>query len=260
MSIRFSRDPREQRTFLYEFYHENSKLNGRSASESVDAEAIRFSARSFRGCVGHEEIELAEPELGAFDLLWRDRRSQRELAAPLGVNQLAAILTAGAGVTGLMQEGDGPTFALRASPSGGGLYPVDLFVAARNLTGLPASVYYFHPLRNSLVKLPGADPGVIAGPGFFAQEWIAQASAIILLVASFGRTSWKYGERSYRLALLDAGHLAQNLLLKAQDLGCPACAIGGFHDQMLARELSLDGVNEAVLHAIAIGGSGDELP
>ena len=88
------------------------------------------------------------------DLLLRERRSRRNLSAPLDVTKLGAILAAGGGVTGLLQEGDGPTFALRASPAGGVLYPVDLFVMAHNVTGLPTAVYYFHPLRNSLVKLP----------------------------------------------------------------------------------------------------------
>jgi SagB-type dehydrogenase family enzyme len=204
------------------------------------------------------EIELREPVPDHFDRLLEGRRSRRDLGLRLDLDQLGAFLAAG-GVTGLMQEGDGPIFALRAAPSGGGLYPIDLFIVARNVADLPTSVYYFHPLRNSLVAVPGARPQLISGPGFFGQDWIAEASAIVLLVASFTRNSWKYGERSYRLTLLDAGHVAQNLLMMAQDLDCPACAIGGFHDQLVANELSMDGVTEAVVHAIAIGGNGDDL-
>ncbi len=254
MSLSFTCDGQGELSYLYEQYHANSKLNARSVAESPSEQEIEFSARSFRGRAGCTEIELPELQHSTFDRLVHERRSRRDLFRRLDVSDVAAIVDGSYGVTAILREGEGPTFALRASPSAGALFPLDLFLVALNVSGLPASVYYFHPLRNSLVNVLGADAKRIAGSGFFDQPWIQGASAIILIGAAFGRLSWKYGERSYRLALLDAGHLGQNILLKAQDLDCPACAIGGFNDQLLAEELTLDGVTEAIVHVIGLGG------
>jgi nitroreductase len=53
--------------------------------------------------------------------------------------------------------------------------------------------------------------------------------------------------------LVESGHIAQNfyLLSVATNLSC--CAIGGYFDDALNKLLDIDGVNETVLYALAIG-------
>ena len=63
----------------------------------------------------------------------------------------------------------------------------------------------------------------------------------------------KYGERGYRILLLDAGHLAENVLLTAAALNLSACPLAGFFDDRLARTLELNPTEEPVLYAITIG-------
>jgi SagB-type dehydrogenase family enzyme len=63
----------------------------------------------------------------------------------------------------------------------------------------------------------------------------------------------KYGERGYRYALLDAGHLAQNILLCCSSLGLAAMPTCAFADDELNELLGLDGCNEAAIYAIALG-------
>ena len=62
------------------------------------------------------------------------------------------------------------------------------------------------------------------------------------------------GERGYRLVLLDAGHVGQNLVLVAELLGLPSLPISGYCDDALGEALGLDGVDEAVVHTVALGG------
>ena len=63
----------------------------------------------------------------------------------------------------------------------------------------------------------------------------------------------KYGERGYRVLLLDAGHVAQNILLVATALGIGACTVAGFHDDALAHELGVDAQEEPVLYTLTLG-------
>jgi len=145
--------------------------------------------------------------------------------------------------------------AFRAWPSAGGLYPLDTYVAAARVVGLVPAIYHYNPVAQQLERLNARDPVDVVDRGFFGQEMARQAAAVIILVASFDRTVVKYGERGYRLVLLDAGHAAQNLLLTAEQLDLDAVAVGGFHDDALASDLGLDGISEAPVHAVLVGKS-----
>lgn len=250
----FSRPAEGRAAHLYEIYHENSKLNSVSSSRTLTSEEIYSTSRPVRASVGASRSIAVSEGQGEFDQLLASRRSSRDLQASIAYADLVALLWSSAATTGTLQEGDGPVFALRATPSAGGLHPIDVYVIANRVEGIDRGVYYFHPFKEELQLLGRADASRMAGDGFFFQEFIAEAAAIFLLVANFQRTTWKYGERGYRLCLLDAGHLAQNLVLKAIDLGCRCVPIAGFHDALLAAELGIDGVTEALVHSVLVGG------
>jgi hypothetical protein len=66
------------------------------------------------------------------------RRSLREFAGePLGLPELGQLLWAAQGVT----TRDGR----RTAPSAGALYPLEVYVVAGSVTGLPAAVYRYVP-------------------------------------------------------------------------------------------------------------------
>jgi SagB-type dehydrogenase family enzyme len=79
------------------------------------------------------------------------------------------------------------------------------------------------------------------------------ASVALAISACFERQRIKYGERTYRFALLEAGHLAQNLLLVGTALGLGTLPVGGFLDDEVNDYLRLDGRREAVLYLILMG-------
>jgi SagB-type dehydrogenase family enzyme len=65
--------------------------------------------------------------------------------------------------------------------------------------------------------------------------------------------AWRYSERAYRLVNLDAGHVCQNLYLAAEQINCGTCAIGAFDDELMARLLGIDGVEEFVIYFATVG-------
>lgn len=244
-----------------ELYHEASKLVPATAARQL-AGAVRLAASpELRRAVTlashrHPELPLLplpEPAPLAAPLgsTIAARRSAREFGGePLGGATLAALLDAAYGITGSLADEDGWEQPLRAAPSGGALYPLDLYVAARRVDGLSPGLYRFEPLERGLEPL-GPAAGLAEATAY--PELASAAAATVVVSATFWRSRFKYGLRAYRFALLEAGHAAQNLLLAATALGLAAVPLGGFYDHRVDEVLGLDGVDRAALYLVCVG-------
>lgn len=249
-------------TRLFELYHENSKLFPDTAraiflQPRVGVGTERYLAtRGFRQYASIARVPLdttLSSSTSLQDILWR-RRSNRELSGAVALDELATLLQQSLGCTAIVEDSESElVHALRAWPSAGGLYPLDAYILSSNVSDLADGLYHFNPIARELERLPSRGPREILADAFFAQAFATNAAITIFLVAAFERTSAKYGERAYRLVMLDAGHAAQNLLLTAEQLGLNAVAVAGFCDDSVARDLGLDGISEAAVHAILTG-------
>lgn len=185
----------------------------------------------------------------------RQRRSMRDFdSGPIAFDALAALLHAGYGVTRVLPPGDDrPALSQRSVPSGGALYPLELYAAAVRVGKLEPGLYHFDPLWPGLEVLrPGLTGEHLAALSTYPE--IASSCAVLVFVAAiFGRTRFKYGLRGYRFALLEAGHVLQNVVLAATALGLAAVPLGAFYDRRTDAFLGLDGVNESTLYAVALG-------
>lgn len=191
-------------------------------------------------------MPLADAIVGRFSC-------RRFLAEPLALEDLATLLAAAYGVQGhtMLVEQE---FLERPVPSGGGLYPLELYVLARNVDGLATGVFHYAALTHTAEQVrtvPLPEP-FLAGL-FLGQPYAASSAAIVVLSAVVERSLWKYGDRGYRYILLEAGHAAQNLNLAAAALGLGSCNLGGFFDADLASLLGLDDESEIPLYGIALG-------
>jgi SagB-type dehydrogenase family enzyme len=246
-------------------FHENTKLSTNnamrlSAQFQISAFESFVSTRGFRHFQSAKAIPLPEPNesTALTQSVMLNRRSRRNLLAPISITQLGTVLGQALGVNSLFRNDEAQIAQpLRSCPSAGGLYPLDTYLIAQRVEDINAGVYYFNPLAHQLELLNSRSISAILEEGFFHQQWLLSAALVIVFVASFDRTIAKYGERGYRLTLLDAGHAAQNVLLVAEQERLSACAVGGFCDDSLAKDLQLDGTHEAVVHVIALGGDSE---
>jgi nitroreductase len=67
------------------------------------------------------------------------------------------------------------------------------------------------------------------------------------------RLQTKYGIRGYRFALLDVGHVSQNIYLVGTALGVQVCASAGFIDDTVDQALGLDGLDTASMLVVLVG-------
>ncbi len=193
--------------------------------------------------------ELSAP-LGS---LLEQRRTRRQLATrPLSRREIATLLVRAAGNNGELETESGNR-PLRAYPSGGGLYPLEIYLLVLEECELPAGLYHFdvHGPALSLLAEGSYRDRVI--DGFMEDPMLRRAPAVLLVTALFLRSRFKYGERSYRFILLEGGHLMQNLILTGQALGLSVVPIGGFLDRALERILEVDGFEESVIYSAILG-------
>jgi SagB-type dehydrogenase family enzyme len=248
-----------------ELYHEASKfypsLIERQADGVVRLEADPLlQSASCRSVKRHPQLprmSLPKPDLPAAGLgdVLRARRSARDYAsAELPLTMLSTLLATGYGIT---EAGFGG-LELRTVPSGGGLFPLEIYVAAVRVTDLAAGIYHYDPLAHQLEQIEQIDEiGRTLAEATYAPTRLDPAAALFIS-AMFWRSRFKYGLRAYRFTLFEAGHVAQNVLLAAAALRLAALPLGSFYDRLIDDLLGLDGVNESVLYPILAGLPADE--
>jgi SagB-type dehydrogenase family enzyme len=172
------------------------------------------------------------------------RRSLRSFAAaPLALAEVAQMLRAAQGTTDPRGH--------RTAPSAGALYPLELYLVAGNVTGLPAGVYRYRPTTHELVLAATGDRRHEVAAAC-RQGWVAAAPAIVAFTAVFGRTAKKYGDRSARYVPIEVGAAAENLALQAVALGLGTTVVGAFDDHRLAASLAT-AADERPLVVVPVG-------
>ena len=176
------------------------------------------------------------------------RRSRRDFSGqPLTLSALSGLLHYAGGIT--LPGG----YPLRAAPSAGALYPIEIYPVVHDVEDLAPGVYHYAVQEHALELLKEGDFRAEMVGHAVGQEMVGEANVAFILTAIFQRTRWKYGPRAYRYILLEAGHIGQNIYLAATSLGLGACAVGAFFDQGLNRLLDIDGEEEAALYLLIAG-------
>lgn len=246
----------QDRSSLYEVFHENTKL-GRWTARAYSAWITNYT-RERRGRTplqGGKVYTLMErralPPADARSPLERTiaaRRSVRQFSgAPLCLGDLSRLLFFTYGST----DANG---RLRAVASGGALYPLELYAVPLGVDGLDPGVYHYGPETGHLdVVRSGECLAALKDVVNWAGIDIDRASLLLVVTAAFRRSTIKYLDRGYRMILMEAGEAAQNLCLMATSLDLGVCLIGGFDDDGLSELLEIDGVEEAPLLVAVVG-------
>ena len=173
----------------------------------------------------------------------KERRTAREFRPDsLGMAQLSQLLWAAQGIT---DERRG----FRAAPSGGALYPLDVYavVGEGGVEGLGAGIYHYHSARHSLEIMRKEDRRKDVASEALSQMWIATAPVVFVITAEYERITRKYGERGIRYAHIEVGHVGQNIFLQAGGLGLGAGIVGAFLDASVAEAIGAPRKHEPLI-------------
>lgn len=199
-----------------------------------------------------ELLPLPAPQESGGPSLWavlKGRRSHRRFTGtPLALADLSQLLWAAQGITRRTRG-----FGFRAAPSAGALYPVETYVVAREVTDMAAGVYHYNIPRHALDRLRAGDFSRDLARAALDQAMVSHAPVTFAWTAVVARSKWKYLQRAYRYVYLDAGHLAENLMLAAEGLGLGSCGIGAIYDEEVNQILEVDGSAETAVYLCVVG-------
>lgn len=249
---------------LWELFHENAKLS--RFSPGLSDEEVRDYVSQLHESLPFDGLPVVPlpSHLPALKMplgkTLRSRESHRDLSpGTLTLKHLAALMHFGYGIS---RPNADPLVSrpLRMIPSAGALYPLEIFVYSKRVKNLHPGLYHYNPSQHQLRFLREGDQSDELARLLVQETIPASVSLLIFITALFERSVYKYGERGYRFALLEAGHAAQNINLVSTGLGLGCLNIGGFFDREVDAFLSLDGIAQSTIYMIAVGTRAHPLP
>lgn len=199
------------------------------------------------------------PSMSLIEAMTHRRSARGDLGGPTHAHELGTLLwTAYVGQAGPDAQGYHP----RPYPSAGAKYVARLRTVVFDVHGLRPGVYDLDPSTRTLLPVgpaPTADELAAASPYFRTENApdpyidVSTLPAVVGLYVDLGTLRPRYGLRALRFALLEAGHLAQNLALTAAATGLSIGTLGGFHDDVSHELLMLDGVDDVLAYLLPVG-------
>ncbi len=145
----------------------------------------------------------------------------------------------------------------RNAPNSGNLGSVEVFPIIMNVDGLQPGIYHFDTVAHDLALVQPGNFRTWLRERVFYQIEFPEAAAVFVLTSAIGRLAAKYGQRGYRLGLLDVGHVSENVYLVGTALGLQVCASAGFIDEELDAALGIDGLDMATMLVLMVGRSNE---
>jgi SagB-type dehydrogenase family enzyme len=248
---------------LYEIFHCNTEIcryeipsrkrDIARMEKSPFLELIRLDQKAYLTAkkVSFPKVPL-ETELD--QNIIKSQITKRFSTRTITLDQLGKLLYLSYGVTKELPDGK----KLRAVLSMDNLYPIEVYPIIFNVDSLEEGIYHYNAKRHLLETLKCEHVKNKLANSLLDKEIFENANALLMLTAIFKKVTLKYGDRGYRYVLLDAGHIIQNiyLLTSAMDIGF--AVVREFIDDEINDLIGINGVNEAVICGVAIGGREEE--
>lgn len=244
----------------WETFHESSKLSMFDIPPS-DHEVLARMAELAESLEYHgypivdlpAELSPLEMPLGA---AIRGRSTAKQMIpSELTLEQIGTILHGAYGITRDLRSLGYPR-PFRTVPSGGALYPLELYFHCQGALDAEDGLYHYNPTERHLRLLREGSQATELEKVLVQGSLAHEAPLLIFITAVFDRSVFKYGDRGYRFALLEAGHVAQNINLTAHALGLGSINLGGFYDRRADDLLDIDGLTHATVYMVAVGRDG----
>ncbi|MBR0474375.1 MAG: SagB/ThcOx family dehydrogenase [Erysipelotrichaceae bacterium] len=143
---------------------------------------------------------------------------------------------------------------LRTVPCGGARHQFEAYMTIQNVEGLKDGLYHYLPMGHKIEFLKEIEDikGFIS-KSLEGQSWAAKANVVFYFSMDFYRVEWRYGVFAHRVALIDAGHITENIYLASTALDLGGCAIGSVDGKYCDETFGLDGQNESIFYAHPVG-------
>ncbi|MBH0328949.1 NADH oxidase [Brevibacillus brevis] len=232
--------------FLYHLHFDTE--NARPSDLEVDWEDAPLPYKLYRG-----QPVISLPEDVSLSLI--DQTVSQEMTLPqlgawlwysYGLIQISQSLL----VTTTSADADSESFLplvmkRRPVPSGGGLYPSELYVYLK-LSSVPPGLYHYDVAHHRLVQLREGNFDHVLNRALGGSCPVHACFGVAFVSIYFWKNFFKYDEFSYRLQGLDAGVLLGQLQEMANQLGVTTAVHYQFLDKAMNALLGLSADQESV--------------
>jgi SagB-type dehydrogenase family enzyme len=188
-------------------------------------------------------LETPRIETPLSDLLTKRKSYSAATETPLSIQDIGLIFG-----NALSRRSEGVS---RNYPSGGALYPIETYLVCEKLVGAPSGVFHYNPSSNSLEHLWELPPGLSISDLTPKPASLAP-TALVIFTSVWERSSAKYGHFTYMVALLEAGHMSENILLAATAASISVRPLTGFRDNRIIKLLDIDPSLEQPVLTVAL--------
>jgi len=191
---------------------------------------IKLKKPSFKSSVSVEEA-------------LRTRRSIRDYSdKPITLEEVSQLLWAGQGITN--ERG------FRTNPSAGAAFPMELYVASHNVTGIAPGLYHYSPHDETLTLIKNGSLREQMSDIEIYQKNVRKSAAVIIITGDFVRMAQRHGIYNFRYINMEAGSIFQSIALQAQTLSLGTVVVGAFNEVDLKKIL---GIKEDPLIIMPVG-------
>lgn len=179
-----------------------------------------------------------------------DRKSHRAFTPEsLSLEELSFLLWA---TQGLRKMPAAVTY--RTVPSAGCRHALETYLAVFRVEGVTPGLYRYLPVEHALLPLAAPEQLELSlGQAAFNQRFVARGAATFIWTTIPVRMEWRYGDASYKVIALDAGHVCQNLYLACEAIRSGTCAIAAYDQEAMDALLGLDGETEFTIYLAPVG-------
>jgi len=233
-------------------YHELTKHtyeNVRDSDFTLDWQQYPIKYKNYTGCekISMPDVKRGELGINTLDAIAGLKRGSLKLDNLQGLSEFLFFIY---GKTGLKRYPN-MLFEMRAAPSAGALYPVEIYFASRRLNFIEDGLYHYNPGSSMLTSLRKGNLF-----DYIEKKCIGtiddDVNLFLFLSTIFWRTCWKYRNRSYRYCCEDSGHLVGNILPVSNALHLEPCVHYLFNDEGINKLIGIDGEEESAMVVIAL--------
>ena len=203
-----------------------------------------------------EQLELKKDVV---ELFYSRKSSRVYTREQLSLQQLSWLLWATQGVKSIR----GKSYAtLRTVPCGGARHEFECYMMLQNVETLEDGLYHYLPMTHQIELLrtkaeveqaEGKCWEELIGDCLMGQQWAEHSNVVFVYSMVAYRAEWRYGIHAHRVALIDAGHITENLYLACAAANLGTCAIGAVDTGLCDRLFGLDGEEEFSFYAATLG-------
>lgn len=143
---------------------------------------------------------------------------------------------------------------LRPVACGGARHEFETYLLVKSVEGLKPGKYHYLPMTHELEYLgPIENIGETIDKSVAGQTWAVKSSVVFYWSIIPYRCEWRYSFDAHRAALMDAGHIGQNMYLASTALGLGTCTLASFDRKYCDELFGLDGEEEFTVYAAPVG-------